>query len=201
MKKLIAILIMLIIVAIGLLMMYQNLVLDGQGQKEEEIIVITEEEVEFSEAFNNIMAYDFDEFYPPSYIDVVEINNEITVYQYGREVILQEAEDLVAKQRELFAVELLEVNTFENQLDGYLIENNKRRQADRYIESRKILSSEILVEDGSVAQVIVIEINNDGLEMQYTYFLTKEEDNWKIFSWESKTITEPTVKEISEGGE
>ncbi len=198
-SKLIPILITTIIVLIGALMMYQNLVND---QNEQEVLVDNQVDAEHSDTYYDIMSMDFVNAYPPGYLEVVEANSEIVLYQYGEEVQNSEAEDIIAKQRELFASELLELNSFEHQVEGYLNEVSRFRTMDRYIISRRTVSSEILAYDGNIAQVTVDEQYSDGLGVQYTYYLTKENDDWKIISYERKvtsSVAHPDVELGSSG--
>ncbi len=184
MKKLIPILVLLIVLLVGVLLMYRNLVLDTENKVEN--TVNTEEPTEHSDEYYEIMDKDYINNYPPGYLEVIEENNQIVLYQYGQEIVDAEAEDIIKVQRELFATELLELNPLENQVSGYLqeINENRNREIPRYMTDRKIITSEVIAYDGSIVQVYVDEYYSDGMIVQYDYYLISEGGKWKIYSVE-----------------
>lgn len=158
------------------------------------------EVIEHSQEYETIMNMDFQNNYPTGYLEVIEANNEIVMYEYGEEIQLGEGEEILTKQRELFAEELKELNPIEAQLANYIEDVTNYSGMGRYIASRKILTSEILSYDGKAAQVLVDEVFNDGLVVQYTYYLVKEGDDWKIFSWERRVVKSADNNDTEEIG-
>ncbi len=183
MKKIIAILVLLIVLLTGVLLMYGNLVGEKEPKNEN---VETQQPVVHSEKYNEIVSKDYINNYPPGYLEVIEENNEIVLYQYGTEIVDSEAQDIIEVQRELFATELLELNPLETQVAGYISEvnENRNREVPRYMTDRKIVTSEVIAYDGSIVSVYVDEYYSDGMVVQYDYYLISEGGKWKIYSIE-----------------
>lgn len=153
------------------------------------------EATEHSDEYYNIMNMDFEYDYPKEYLDVIDANTEIVLYEYGEDIQEYELDDIISKQRELFATDLTGLNTLEEQEASYLEEVKSFRAMDRYILGRQTLTSQLVAYDGSVAEVLVDEYYNDGLILQYTYYLTIEDGKWKIFSWD-REVTETSTNAI-----
>ncbi len=165
--------------------MYRNLVADVENN-ENALSGSNQQPTEHSEKYYEITSKDYINNYPPGYLEVIEENNEIVMYQYGAEIFDAEAQDVVEVQRELFASELLELNPIEKQVDGYLeeINANRSREIPRYITERKTITSEVIAYDGSIVSVYVDEYYSDGMAVQYDYYLISEGGKWKIYSIE-----------------
>lgn len=192
-KILIVVLIALLaILLFGLFELYKTLRKEEEIQVPEEVI---EESIEHSQEYEDIMSMDFKNNYPVGYLEVIEANNEIVMFEYGQEIQVGEAQDILTKQRELFAQELLDLNPLDVQVNKYTEDLANYRDIGCYIVSRKILTSEMLSYDGTVAEVIVNEQFNDGLIVQYTYNVIKQNDEWKIFSWTRKVIKNAEIDE------
>ncbi len=191
--KAIPILIVIIVFALGFYLMYQNMT----KVQESETNIDFEADVEHSEAYENIMNLDFVNAYPPGYLEVIEANNQIVMYQYGSEIKPEEAKDIIERQRQLFSIELLDLNPIENQINGYIEEVNNFREKGRYITSRKTISSELLAYEGDIANVTVDEQYSDGLGVQYTYSLLMQDGKWKIAYIERKVTTSVAVPEFN----
>ncbi len=185
-KNLIPVIIGLIAILAGLILMYQNMVELSNGTTEE---IDMNAEIEHSEEYYEIMNLDFENEYPSNYLGVIDANNRIVMYQYGSEIQVQEAQDIIEKQRELFAEELIELNPMENQVAGYIEEAENFRKKDRYITSRNTVTSEMLAYEGNIASVTVDEQYSDGLGVQYNYTLILQDARWKIVSIERKVTT------------
>ncbi len=191
--KAIPILLVLIMFSVGFYLMYQNMTTPKVSSE----TIDFEADVEHSQAYENIMNLDFVKAYPPGYLEVVEANNQIVMYQYGSEIKPEEAKDIIERQRQLFSVELLELNPIENQINGYLEEVNNFHEKNRYITSRKTISSELLAYEGDIANVTVDEQYSDGLGVQYTYSLLMQDGKWKIAYIERKVTTSVAVPEFN----
>lgn len=183
-----------IVIVLLVILLFGLFELFGILKKEEEQVEVPDV-VEHSQEYEKIMSMDFQNNYPDGYLQVVEANNEIVMFEYGEEIQFGEATDVITKQRELFATELNDLNPVEVQVGKYIEDASNYRGMERYIVSRKILTSEILSYDGNVAEVVVDEVFNDGLVVQYTYYLVKEDDKWRIFSWERRVIKSADNKE------
>ncbi len=197
-SKLIPVLIGLIVVLVGVILMYRNFSEMSQVSALDEL---QNTEVEHSDEYYEIMNLDFVNEYPTGYLEVVEANNRIVMYQYGTEIQDPEAVDIIKKQRQLLSAEILELNTLEHQSEGYLKEVRSFREKNRYITSRKTVSSSILAYEGDIAEVIVDEQYSDGLGVQYTYSLLTQNGQWKIGGIERKVTTsvaEPDFNKDSE---
>ncbi len=185
MKKLIPILIFLIIILVGLLLVYMNLVSSNKN-KGNITDTSSNQPITHSETYNKIMSKDYINNYPAGYLEVIEENNEIVMYQYGRDIVDAEAKDIIEVQRQLFASELLELNPIDNQVAGYLkeVNDNRSREVERYITERRTVTSEMVAYDGSIVSVYVDEYYSDGMAVQYDYYLISEGGKWKIYSIE-----------------
>ncbi len=193
-KKIIAILVFLVILLIGVAGFYFNLM----SKQKEAALVPVDENVVFSETYEELMSRDYVNEYPADYLHLMDENNEIVMYQYGQEVIPQEAEGLIKKQRELFAKELLEMNPVEAQIEKYLKQLESHRELGRYIVSRKNLTTNVLAYDGGITEVKVEEAFSDGYTIQYNYYMIMEDGKWKIFSWDNGVTRYPETEEIEE---
>ncbi len=201
MKKLIPILVLLIIILVSVLLMYRNLVTDTQTNGNSNIN--SEEPITHSDKYYEIMEKDYINNYPPGYLEVIEENNEIVMYQYGREIVDAEAKDIIEVQRQLFATELLELNPIDNQVAGYITEinDNRAREVERYITERKIVTSEVIAYDGSIVEVFVDEYYSDGLIVQYEYYLISEGGKWKIYSYDRFVVKVSDATEEKQAAE
>ncbi len=184
MKKLIPILVLLIVMLVSVLLMYRNLVADAENKRN--TLNNNAQPIQHSEQYYKIIEKDYINNYPPGYLEVIEENNEIVMYQYGKEIVDAEAKDIIDVQRQLFASELLELNPVERQIDGYLkeINDNRAREVERYITDRKTVTSEVIAYDGSIVSAYVDEYYSDGMVVQYDYYLISEGGKWKIYSYE-----------------
>lgn len=193
-RKLIVLLIFLIVILLALL----GITLNISKNKMEETVDF--DDTEHSEEYYEIMNLDLVNEYPEEYLDVIDVNSKIVSYEYSDEIQKSEIDDILSKQRQLFSTNLLELNTLESQKESYLEEIDGFREWGRYITDRKILTSKMVAYDGSVAEVLVDESYNDGLVLQYTYYLIFEDGKWKILSWD-RDIKENSINEITKDEE
>ncbi len=178
-QKIIAVLFVILILMTGGLWTYMNYM------KSDEPIEY-EDDGYYSEAYTELVTRNYVTNYPETYLDLINENNDIVLYQYGQEVEMNETENLVIKQRELFGKEILDLNSMEDQLFKYRQELTEFKELDRYITGRKTLASSTVPGDSSMTKVSVEETYNDGLTIQYDYYLNSEGGKWKIYSWERK---------------
>lgn len=182
-----------VIFIVAIAMMYQNFT-----KPQEAISINFDAKVEHSDEYYNIMNLDFINEYPAGYLEVVEANNQIVTYQYSSEIKPEESKDIITRQRQLFSIELLELNPIDGQIAGYLEEANSFREKNRFITSRKTVSSELLAYEGDIAQVTVDEQYSDGLGVQYTYQLLQQDGRWKIANFTRKVTTSVAVPEFNQ---
>ncbi|WP_058486313.1 DUF6715 family protein [Defluviitalea phaphyphila] len=117
--------------------------------------------------------------------DVITRNNQIIAYLYGGEVKLEEVETLVILQRNLFDLDLLEINPLEEQVKKVKATIEEYKKNGFKVIGIKQKSAVYEENNKSIAKIKVVQYTNGNTDNYLEYYLRKQEDNtWKILGWE-----------------
>lgn len=135
--------------------------------------------------FDQITSYDFEKNYPDSPAAVIELNNKIMSFLYGGMITEEQIPDIIKKQRNLFALELLNLNSAELQ-----VEAAKQQIALIQAASQKIIKIEAQapvydLEDKTKCSVIVTQYTSTTVSNFVKYHLINEDGLYKILTWEA----------------
>lgn len=176
MRKVLAVLIMLLIGSIYVLSIKQ----DGQG-------VDNHMTQESSENVKRLVELEeiLETKYPNTPKEVIEIHNELMQRQYSKQVDEAMLKEIVKLVRELYASELLGLNTYEAQLEGIFQEVDANKEQDIFLESSTIETIEFIDQ-----QLTIVEVKHHITQktIERMYYLVKEEDKWKIRSWKDESV-------------
>lgn len=149
-----------------------------KAEKEKEVKVLEE-----LEKINK----ELDDSYPDSPKGIIEINNQLLKYLYGKKMNEEELELYVDTVRRLYDKDLLELNTKEGQrtaIEAELIKNEENNY--------KLLDSKIpevnRLENNEAVVKVVHYLNVQDISRVYR--LTNESGVWKIISWENMKMNE-----------
>ncbi len=126
------------------------------------------------------------EEYPDTPKEVVQIHNEFMSIGYGSKMTEDDITSYVDKIRDLYSEEFKKLNSVEAQKQHLIDEINSNEK-----DSFTIISSDIddvtIINDNDeteIAEVTVKHFTSQG-ELMRTYTLIKENEQWKICSWEN----------------
>ncbi len=177
----IGVLIFLISVVVGSLIMllYNN---SEEQQSDDPYLAIEELDLEYN--------------YPDNHLQVVKDYYTIYSYLYSGECDLDKIEEVITKQRLLFAEELNEYNPYEAQVNNVISEITQMNDMGVYFIDYDINRDVISEGEITKADVYVTEYLS-GLVTNYKkYTLIKEAGDWKIFAWEY--VSEDKINQLKE---
>ncbi len=138
-----------------------------------------------SEAFEKLISRDLTTDYPSSYMELMLYYNDIVKYLYGGTATVEEIEVLLSIQRKLYSEAILILNTYEEQL-AYAIEEIQKFT----LNNNRIFESEINLSDiyetkiqNDIVEISVLYRVTSGINTNMTYYLSKEDNMWKILSF------------------
>lgn len=177
MRKALAVLIMISVCSIYFIAMKNK----GVEQISTEETTFLKANVEMDKRIQEITK-EIEKEYPKTPKLLIETANEIMKLQYSKE---WEPESKIESQtllalRLLYSEELLELNSYEKQLEALEMELSQNNKEDLYLKEARIDS--IKFETADHALVSVFNETNKGMQ-QREYTLIKEEGLWKIYSW------------------
>lgn len=167
-----AILLFIIIIAVsisafcGLLVADKYIISDKKYEFDNEIIIVSgfDGKGDFTSPFH-----------------VVNLNN-LLVKMIFNNIKSFTLDELVQKQRFLFSEKLLKENTKEKQLGEY------KTQVEVFVANKTKLMythvDDIIYDTQNICYVVVTYAFNNLSSYKYKYCLIKEDDNYKILSWE-----------------
>lgn len=177
MKKIIAVLVMGVIIAIYCFS------LKGVGEEEQDKVI----SLPVSERLQAIKQ-SLEESYPGTPKEVIEKHNEIMLIGYSSEIKDGDFTAYAETLRVLYSKRLQEVNPIELQVSGLISERLKNEDHPLIMIDNQILDTTIIknvqeTQEDS-AEITVKHGTNKG-SITKTYRLIKEDGLWKIQSWET----------------
>lgn len=134
--------------------------------------------------------------YPDTPKKVLELHNEFMAVAYSSQMSKEDVPSYVEKIRGLYSQELNDLNSKDTQQQSMMQELD-----DNSKESFIILSSQIgdvtvinNSNEGEMAEVMVKHSTNQG-ELIRMYKLIKENEQWKIYSWENEESETANLEE------
>lgn len=136
-------------------------------------------------AYPEIAQVDLDKNYPATALDLIEYNNKVIFAMYGGGIKDTEIALAFARQRKLFASELIELNPFEDNLVKLTEDIVKNKSAQKYIVGFETGEATYDGVNDSICTVEVLQKTNTAVEYLVKYHLITENGKWKILAWES----------------
>ncbi len=193
MKKLGVGLFMLVIISIYIISM-KNIGKDGSGtgsSKESDISQNTS--TRLKELGNKIKKE-----YPDTPTEVVQMHNNFMSIAYSTEISEKDISIYVDGVRALYSEELKQLNSIEEQTKSIIDEMNINKKDSFIIISSKI-DDVVMIKDSDkeepkVAEAVVKHSTSQG-DLIRTYRLIKENEQWKICSWENDKAETANLEE------
>jgi hypothetical protein len=147
---------------------------DGSFQKEKAALA--------AKLYGEIKETDFENAYPQTPEDLIEINNKILFLIYG-DMLADEklVEEIVSAQRKMFSKELLELNSYESQLSKLILNLERLDELDTRVISVEVGAVKYFGD--SAASASVTEYLSPNGQATFEFNLIKENGLWKINSW------------------
>ena len=126
--------------------------------------------------------------YPDAPKAVIQMHNEFMGIGYSSQMSKEDIPSYIEKIRPLYSEELKELNSVEVQTAEFIAEIDKNLEDSFIIISSQIGDVTIIKdsdeEEPKIAEVMVKHSSNQG-DLVRTYRLVKENEQWKINSWEN----------------
>lgn len=139
------------------------------------------------ELYKEIKSFKGDTDYPKSPEDVIELYNKGFYLLYGN---MTDDEDVIAEvihqQRKLFSNEIINMNSFEEQLDNFKLSMEKIEKEKIYTIGVENKSAIYDRNDSDMCYVGVVQHGSDFTSFYWNYYLKRDEKGqWKIYSWKA----------------
>lgn len=180
MNKAIALVIMIVVCSIYFIAMNDTGEEIGIVKKQEQIL---DDEVNV-DAIQKIIQ-EIETAYPETPKMLIEFNNRIMQYQYSKDANDGMIKETLKALRMLYSEELLQLNSYEKQVENLKIEIEKNHREKLYLTKNTIKSIGFPSPENAFVEV-VHETTKESERRQYT--LVKEKGLWKIHSWSSLSL-------------
>jgi len=148
--------------------------------------------------YDSLMLYDFENDSPQNPTDLIIKNNSIIKYLFGDEVIEQEIEKIIVLERNLFAQDLIDINSETVQIQNVSDQVNLNKENEVKISDIEVYPPEYPEQNNnSICIVRTKHYMTKGGNVYRTYTLIKENNmNWKIYNWADSSKDFPTVEAL-----
>lgn len=170
MRKILAILIMLLVCSVYILSLNKEAISEDKSQQEL---------VEGQSVLGNLREILTDN-YPKTPKEVVEVNNQIMMYQYSNEIEVEEVEEVVELIRLLYTADLNALNDKNQQVQHLKEEIILNMGNDFCLKESSIEAINFTHEN--IAEVHVRYVTSQS-EITRIYTVMREDEKWKIHNW------------------
>ncbi len=135
--------------------------------------------------YERLMSRDLENNYPASYLEVMVYYTDIIKYLYSGDATEEQIANLIDKERQLYAKDILLLNTYEDQV-AYAMEDIAMftQNDNRILEAEVYDIFETSREDQLTEISVKYLVSKTGnIDMQY--YLVKEGAHWKILSFKA----------------
>lgn len=125
------------------------------------------------------------ENYPATPQQLIESYNKLLKVGYGNNMSEEYVDLYIDTVSQLYSSELLEMNSVESLKETFKAELEDQENAVHIIEAKTLGVIEKAKADGGEATEVSLQVNyyTTSAEFLRTYYLKKEQDKWKIYSW------------------
>lgn len=174
MQKVIAILLMLLVCTVYIVSIKQEKSTTIKDQ------VVSNEVIQIDEELENIQKI-LQNQYPGTPKELIFIYNQIMGYQYSEQMEEEYIEDIVTTMRMTYSESLIALNHYEGQVERLGEELKQNANEKLYLIDSSTESIEFTQDNTAIVKV-VYQTTVEKLER--TYYIIKENNQWKIHSWE-----------------
>ncbi len=136
--------------------------------------------------------------YPDTPKEVIEMHNDFMSIAYSTEISKEDISIYVEGIRTLYSEELKELNSIEEQTNS-IIEEININEKDSFIIISSEINDVVVIKDSDeeepkIAEAVVKHSTSQG-DLIRTYRLIKENEQWKICSWENDKAETANLEE------